>query len=89
MARFTDLRRIRAVNNQTIVAASGEYSDFQHIMKLLTELSVMDWEEDDGRQITPSECHSYLSRVMYNKRSKADPLWNQIVTAGLGDNGKP
>ena len=38
MARFTDLRRIRAVNAQTMVAASGEYSDFQYIMKLLTEL---------------------------------------------------
>jgi len=88
MARFTDLRRIRAVNNNTIVAGSGEYSDFQYIMKLLTELSIMDWEEDDGRQLTPAEVHSYLSRVLYNKRSKADPLWNQIITAGISDDGK-
>jgi len=88
LARFTSLERIRAVNATTIVAGSGEYSDFQWVMKLLTELSVMDWEEDDGRQLTPNEVHAYLSRVFYNKRSKVDPLWNTVITAGVKDDGK-
>ena len=29
LARFTDLRRIRRVGDFTLIAASGEYSDFQ------------------------------------------------------------
>ena len=38
MAKFTDLRRLRAVGKSTLIGASGEYSDFQHIMDLLTEI---------------------------------------------------
>lgn len=29
LARFTDLRRIRRVGDYTLIAGSGEYSDFQ------------------------------------------------------------
>lgn len=32
--------------------------------------------------------HQYLSRVMYNRRSDMDPLWNNIVLAGV-EAGKP
>jgi hypothetical protein len=38
LARFTNLRRIRRVGDYTLVAGSGEYSDFQYIMDLLHEL---------------------------------------------------
>jgi 20S proteasome subunit beta 7 len=38
LARFADLRRIQSVNDKTIVAASGDFADFQHILKLLTQL---------------------------------------------------
>lgn len=38
LARFTNLRRIRRVGDYTLVAGSGEYSDFQTIMDLLHEL---------------------------------------------------
>ena len=40
MARFRNVRRIEAVNEKTIVGASGEFSDFQHMVKLLQEKSV-------------------------------------------------
>lgn len=38
------------------------------------------WE--DGCKIGPSEVHSYLTRVMYNRRNKFNPLWNSLVIAG-------
>ena len=38
---------------------------------------------DDGNSLGPKEIHSYLSRVMYNRRNKFDPLWNSLVLAGV------
>jgi len=44
-----------------------------------------DAQQQDGKELQPREIHQYLSRVMYQRRSKTDPLWNQILVAGVGD----
>jgi len=41
---------------------------------------------DDGSTITPSELHSYLTRVMYQRRNKMDPFFNTLVVAGYKNN---
>jgi len=38
--------------------------------------------------MTPKELHSYLGRVLYNKRNKFDPFWNDLIVGGYRD-GKP
>ena len=38
---------------------------------------------DDGNSLGPKEVHSYLTRVMYNRRNKFDPLWNSLVIGGV------
>lgn len=44
--------------------------------------------KDDGFQTTARSLHSWLTRVLYNKRCKFDPLWTTFVVAGL-DQDKP
>merc|ERR1712070_1065903 len=46
---------------------------------------------DDGYTRTPKEFFNYLRAVMYQKRGKGNPLWNQLLVAGcsVGENGKP
>jgi len=88
MARFTNLKRLHEVNNTCMIAASGEWSDFQYISKLLQELSITDVEEDDGHTLNACQVTSYLSRVLYNRRSKVNPLWNQLAVGGFHE-GKP
>lgn len=34
------------------------------------------------------QLYTYLSQVMYARRSKIDPLWNQFVLGGLLENGE-
>lgn len=82
MAMFKHLQRLRAVNEYTLLGGGGEYSDLQYILKLLEQLRIQDFNAADGAVMTPAEVHSYLGRVMYNRRSKVDPLWNQLITAG-------
>jgi hypothetical protein len=36
-------------------------------------------------RLGPKHIHAYLSRVMYNRRSKSDPLWNSLVIAGFAN----
>lgn len=57
-------------------------SDYQALQHQLDSLTVRQSQLDDGHQLRTSQVFEYLSRVMYGKRSKMDPLWNSLVLAG-------
>ncbi len=52
---------------------------------MLGELVVGDHVRDDGAKLGAPEIHSYLTRVMYQRRNKGDPLYNTLVVAGFKD----
>lgn len=87
--RYKDFCRLRKVNDTVAVGASGELSDFQYIMRLLDELAEEDYCMDDGHTLGPAEVHAYLTRVLYNRRNKFDPLWNSLVVGGVAPDGSP
>ena len=37
---------------------------------------------DDKSALTAPEIRAFLSRVMYNRRNKVDPLWSTVLVAG-------
>lgn len=88
LARFKDLRRIRAVGSSTLIGASGEYSDFQHIVKMLDDANTADYCEDDGCFLGPDNIFHFMTRVLYQRRNKQNPLWNSLVIAGVQQNGE-
>jgi 20S proteasome subunit beta 7 len=53
--RYKSLERIVRVNGRTLVAAGGEVSDFQYIVRLLDELTTEDYRRDDGIELGPKE----------------------------------
>ncbi|KAI3851113.1 hypothetical protein MKW92_042866 [Papaver armeniacum] len=85
--RYKNVERVKPVGKHTLVGASGEISDFQEIMRYLDELILYDDMWDDDNSLGPKEIHNYLTRVMYNRRNKFDPLWNSLVIGGV-KNGK-
>lgn len=52
----------------TLVGASGEFSDFQHIMEVLEDNHQYDVNMDDGFERSPSEIYNLLRTIMYNRR---------------------
>lgn len=82
LARYKDVRRLQQVGDHTIVGGSGEISDFQSILHMLEDVHQGDLNEDDGFTHSPKEIHSYLRAVMYQRRNKGNPLWNQLLVAG-------
>lgn len=85
LARFYSIERMKKIGDWTAIGGSGEYSDFQHLIKSLEELDTEDFCRDDGRRLHPEEIYSYLCRVMYQRRNKGDPYWNSLVVAGHRD----
>ncbi|XP_011026587.1 PREDICTED: proteasome subunit beta type-4-like [Populus euphratica] len=81
--RYKSVERIKPVGKHSLIGASGEISDFQEIMRYLDEQVLNDNMWDDGNSLGPKEIHSYLTRVMYNRRNKFDPLWNTLLLGGV------
>lgn len=81
-ARYKDFVRMRKVGDYTLLGASGEMSDFQKMGEMLDDLDQEDWLSQDGCMMGPKQYASYIGRVMYNKRSKMNPFYNQFVIAG-------
>lgn len=42
-----------------------------------------------GRGLSAANLHKYLSKLLYARRNKFDPLWNQLLVAGFDDARKP
>lgn len=87
LARFEDVSRMSAVGmaGDTILAAGGDYSDYQQMLKIIDARATEEYAIDDGASMAPSALHHWLTRIMYNRRSKMDPLWNSIVIVGFRD----
>lgn len=87
LARFEGVSRVAKVgiSNDTMLAAGGDYSDYQMILKMVEQKAVADFAADDGSSLSPKAMHHWLTRVMYNRRSKMDPLWNSVIITGFRD----
>jgi len=82
-ARYKEVQRVMQAGLYTIMGASGEYSDFQYIQKLVDEMDDEDWVNEDGCRMGPTEYSAWLGRIMYNRRSKINPLWNSWCVGGV------
>ena len=85
LARYEGVTRMTPVGsaNDTLVAAGGDYSDYQYIIKMIDAKATAEFAMDDGATLPPSALHNWLTRVMYQRSSKMDPLWNSVVVCGF------
>ena len=88
LARFKSIQRLEAVGDATVIGASGDMADYQYIKVLLDELIRDGFTAADHHDLGPEEIHEYLSRVLYARRSKINPLWNSILVGGVRDGKK-
>uniref|UniRef100_A0A2N9GHE1 Proteasome subunit beta n=1 Tax=Fagus sylvatica TaxID=28930 RepID=A0A2N9GHE1_FAGSY len=86
--RYKSVERLKPAGKHSLLGASGEISDFQEILRYLDELILYDNMWDDGNTLGPKEVHNYLTRVMYNRRNKFNPLWNSLVLGGVKNGQK-
>lgn len=61
----------------------------QYLDRLLTSLDIKENYSSHGHTLNAKNLHTYLSKVLYKRRSDFNPLWNQILVAGLDGEGRP
>lgn len=88
MAYFRGCPRVFKVNETTVIGGTGDYADYQFLNDIIQEKVNEDNCLNDGYTYKPKALFSWCTRVMYNRRSKMDPLWNRLVIGGL-ENGTP
>ncbi|OJD12833.1 hypothetical protein AJ78_06635 [Emergomyces pasteurianus Ep9510] len=89
LARFTDIKRLRLFDDTAVIGFGGDVSDMQYIDRLLTSLDIRENYSTYGHSLNAQNLHTYLSKVMYKRRSEFDPLWNNILVAGFDSDEKP
>uniref|UniRef100_A0A1W7R9W2 Proteasome subunit beta n=1 Tax=Hadrurus spadix TaxID=141984 RepID=A0A1W7R9W2_9SCOR len=88
LARFRNCQRVIKVNDNIIFGASGDYADFQFVRSLIEDKVIEEESYHDGFSLKPKSLHCWLTRILYNRRSKFDPLWNTFIVGGIQD-GEP
>jgi len=91
LARFSDVKRLRKFNDFAVVGLGGDVSDMQYIDRLLNTLSIDQnyGSSDAATALNAKNLHTYISKVMYKRRSDFNPLWNAILVAGIDEHKKP
>jgi len=85
LARFRDVKRLFKVTDKAVLACSGDIADYQFIKEVI-EQKVRD-DECGGytRMLNAGALHCWLTRVLYNRRNRFDPLWLECIVAGYKD----
>eukprot|EP00915_Cephaloidophora_sp_WS-2016_P000074 GHVH01000143.1.p1 GENE.GHVH01000143.1~~GHVH01000143.1.p1 ORF type:complete len:271 (-),score=39.49 GHVH01000143.1:55-765(-) len=84
--RFRGQDRYFQASKHVVVCASGEFSDFQYIVKVLSQLKLnreLEAQDPNDAELRPRQVWCYLNRILYNKRCDMNPLWNSVVVAGV------
>ncbi|KAK0821684.1 Proteasome subunit beta type-7 [Friedmanniomyces endolithicus] len=100
LARFTDVKRLKPFNKKAVVGFGGDVSDMQYLDRLLSSLDVqenysngssgdLDDKTENRTMMSAKNLHTYLSKVMYKRRTDFNPLWNALLVAGLDEESTP
>jgi len=99
LARFTDVKRLKPFNRKAVVGFGGDVSDMQYLDRLLNSLDVEEnyavgSSRDEHGELehvlmSAKNLHTYLSKVMYKRRTDFNPLWNALLVAGLDEKNTP
>lgn len=86
LARYHNVDRVFQINDNIVLGMGGDYADFQFIKQHIDEMILADFSADDRILLKPKDLFTWLTRVLYNRRSKINPLWLEMVVGGMQDN---
>ena len=74
----------------SIIGFGGDVSDMQYLDRLLSSLDIRENHyTSPGHTLNAKNLHTYLGKIMYKRRSDFNPLWNNLLVAGLDEDERP
>ena len=70
LARYPKTQRVFKVNDTTVIASSGDIADFQYLHSIIKSKQNEEDIRGGGVTMRPEALHCWLTRVLYNRRSK-------------------
>ncbi|XP_023178877.1 proteasome subunit beta type-4 [Drosophila hydei] len=89
LARYQNINRVFQINGKILLGGGGDFADIQSIKRSIDQKMIEDQCCNDGVVMKPAELSSWLTRVLYNRRSRMNPLYIDVVVAGVDEVGKP
>jgi len=83
-SRYKHFSRVYKISENVAIAFSGDHADFQYL-KGLIDNKILEYKaemNDFTAELSAMAMYSWLSWIMYYRRSKFNPLYNSIVVAG-------
>ncbi|KAL7643582.1 UNVERIFIED_CONTAM: hypothetical protein RMT77_005565 [Armadillidium vulgare] len=88
LSRFMDIDRLFKATDQAVLACGGDIADYQFIKDVIEQKVRDDECAGSMKVLDAGSLHCWLTRVLYNRRTRFDPLWLDCVVAGFKA-GKP
>lgn len=89
LARYQNIDRVFKINKNIILGGSGDFADIQSIKRNIDQKMIEDENYDDEITMKPKELASWLTRVLYGRRSRMNPLYIDVVVGGVDKEGVP
>lgn len=87
MARYQNIERVFKVNKNILLGGSGDFADIQSIKRNIDQKMIEDQCCDDNIEMKPKSLASWMTRVLYNRRSRMNPLYIDVVVGGVDNEG--
>jgi 20S proteasome subunit beta 7 len=89
MAKSQQAQRLHTIGNSVVVGASGEYSDYTKLLRILEQQQLSETRlglvQDGHSEVTAESTWNYLRMLFYSQRNKMNPYWNEMLVAGFAN----
>ncbi|XP_017091638.2 proteasome subunit beta type-4 [Drosophila bipectinata] len=89
LSRYQSIDRVFKINEKILLGGGDDFADIQSIKRTIDQKMIADQCSADDIEMKPKELAMWLTRVLYNRRTRMNPLFIDVVVGGVNEEGQP